>query len=175
MRSLLLRRPFERATLELAWPAVGLAHPDTPHLDLLAFVLGEGESCRLVRRVKERDGAVDGIDCSCYTPLDAGLFGVSADLDAERVPDALEAIAREIDAVRREPVAADELDKARANFLASEHFERESVAGQARKLGSFQVLAGDFATRSASTSTRCAARPPTICCASRSATSLPNG
>ena len=143
LRSLLLRRPFERATLELAWPAVGLAHPDTPHLDLLAFVLGEGESCRLVRRVKERDGAVDGIDCSCYTPLDAGLFGVSADLDAERLPTALEAIAREIDWVRREAVAPDELDKARVNFLASEHFERESVAGQARKLGSFQVLAGD--------------------------------
>jgi zinc protease len=145
VRSLLLRRPFERATLELAWPAVGLAHADTPHLDLLAFVLGEGDSCRLVRRVKERDGAVDGIDCSCYTPLDAGMFGVSADLDAERVPDALAAIAREIDQVRCEPVAADELDKARANFLASEHFERESVAGQARKFGSFQVLAGDYA------------------------------
>jgi len=143
LRSLLLRRPFERATLELAWPAVGLAHPDTPHLDLLAFVLGEGESCRLVRRVKERDGSVDGIDCSCYTPLDAGLFSVSADLDAARIPSALEAIAREIDWVRRETVADDELDKARANFLASEHFERESVAGQARKLGSFQVLAGD--------------------------------
>jgi zinc protease len=101
-----------------------------------------------VRRVKERDGAVDGIDCSCYTPLDAGMFGVSADLDAERVSDALAAIAREIDEVRREAVDADELDKARANFLASEHFERESVAGQARKFGSFQVLAGDFAKES---------------------------
>ena len=143
LRSLLLRRPFERATLELAWPAVSLAHADTPYLDLLAFVLGEGESSRLVRRVKERDGAVDGIDCSCYTPLDAGLFSVSADLDADRMPAALEAIAREIDWVRREVVEDDELEKARANFLASEHFERESVGGQARKLGSFQVLAGD--------------------------------
>ena len=50
-------RPFERASLELAWPAVALAHPDAPLLDLLAFVLGGGESSRLVRRVKERDAA----------------------------------------------------------------------------------------------------------------------
>jgi len=143
-RARLLRRPFERSTLEIAWPAVSLAHPDTPYLDLLAFVLGEGESSRLVRRVKERAGVVDGVDASCYTPLDAGLFSVSADLDPERLPEAIEAIAQEIASLRREPVGADELDKARTNFLASEHFERESVAGQARKLGSFHALAGDF-------------------------------
>lgn len=143
-RAALLRRPFERACFEIAWPAVALAHPDTPHLDLLAFVLGEGESSRLVRRVKEAEGLVDRVDASCYTPLDPGLFGVSADLDAERVADAVEAVAREVEAVRRAPVSADELDKARANFLASEHFERESVSGRARKLGTFEAIAGDW-------------------------------
>ena len=141
--AVLLRRPFERACVELAWPAVAFAHPDTPHLDLLAFVLGEGDSSRLVRVVKERDGLVDRIDASCYTPLDAGLFGVSADLDAERLPEALEAVARQVEWLRHEAVSDAEIEKARANFLASEHFERESVAGQARKLGSFAVLAGD--------------------------------
>jgi zinc protease len=143
-RATLLRRPFERACFEIAWPAVALAHPDTPYLDLLAFVLGEGDSSRLVRRVKEAEGLVDRIDASCYTPLDAGLFGVSADLDAERVADAVEAIAREVELVRRAPVSAEELEKARANFLASEHFERESVAGRARKLGTFEAIAGDW-------------------------------
>ncbi|HEY8494272.1 MAG TPA: insulinase family protein, partial [Myxococcota bacterium] len=143
-RAALLRRPFERACLEIAWPAVPLAHPDTPYLDLLAFVLGEGESSRLVRSVKEREGLVDRVDASCYTPLDAGLFGVAADLDAERVADAIEAIAREVEAVRHTPVSALEIEKARANFLASEHFERESVSGRARKLGTFEVIAGDW-------------------------------
>ena len=36
------------------------------------------------------------------------------------------------------------MEKARANFLAHEHFERESVGGMARKHGSFQLLAGDW-------------------------------
>lgn len=143
-RAVLLRRPFERACFEIAWPAVALAHPDTPYLDLLAFVLGEGESSRLVRRVKESEGLVDRVDASCYTPLDRGLFGVSADLDPEQVADAVAAIAREVEAIRCAPVSADELEKARANFLASEHFERESVAGRARKLGTFEAIAGSF-------------------------------
>jgi zinc protease len=143
-RAVLLRRPFERACFELAWPAVSLAHPDTPFLDLLAFVLGEGESSRLVRRVKEAEGLVDRIDASCYTPLDPGLFGVSGDLETERLPAALAAIAREVEEVRHVPVSTEELEKARANFLAGEHFERESVTGRARKLGSFELLAGDW-------------------------------
>ncbi len=143
-RAVLLRRPFERACIEIAWPAVALAHPDTPYLDLLAFVLGEGDSSRLVRRVKEAEGVVDRIDASCYTPIDAGLFGISADLEDDRVPDAVEAIAREIETARHSPVSDEELEKARANFLASEHFERESVSGRARKLGTFEAIAGDW-------------------------------
>ncbi len=143
LRSTLLRRPFERACLDLSWPAVNLSHADTPYLDLLAFVLGEGDSSRLVRRVKERDGLVDRADAYCYTPLDPGGFGVSADLDAQRVAPAVESLVHEVTWLRREAVAEAELEKARANFLASEHFERESVSGQARKLGSFHALAGD--------------------------------
>jgi zinc protease len=143
-RSALLRRPFERACFEIAWPAVRLADPETPFLDLLAFVLGEGDSSRLVRRVKEVEGAVDRIDASCYTPIDRGLFGISADLDSERVPDAIAAITREVELVRHAAVSDEEIDKARANFLASEHFERESVSGRARKLGTFEAIAGDW-------------------------------
>jgi zinc protease len=143
LRTAILRRPFERACMELAWPATGLAHPDTPLLDLLAFVLGEGDSSRLVRRVKEREGLVDRVEAYCYTPLDPGVFGASVDLDTERAEGALEAIVREVEWLRRESVSGAELEKARANFLAGEHFERESVSGQARKLGSFAALAGD--------------------------------
>ena len=36
------------------------------------------------------------------------------------------------------------LERARANFLAIESFERESVSGMASKLGHFHVLGGDF-------------------------------
>src|SRR5262245_26641155 len=139
----LLERDFERAGLELCWPAVPFRHPDAPLLDLLAFVLGQGESSRLDQRVKEELGLADRIDASCYTPLDAGMFSVGADLEAERAPALLEAVIREIEALRREPVGEEELEKARLNFLAAKAWEQESVAGMARKLGSSQLLTGD--------------------------------
>ncbi len=148
LRHVVLRRPFERATLELAWPIPGLGHPDTPYLDLLALILGQGDSSRLVRRVKEIEGLADAIDASAFTPRDPGLFSASVELEPARCPSVVQAVLREVERVRREPVRADELEKARANFLAIEHFERESVGGLARKLGSFQALCDDWRAES---------------------------
>jgi len=142
-RSLVLRRPFERASFELAFGAPAFLHPDAPLLDLLAYVLGEGESSRLVRRVKEEQELADRVDASSYTPLEAGLFGASIDVDAPRLERSAEAVARELERLRLEPVSRDELERARANFLAALCFERESVSGLARKIGSFELLAGD--------------------------------
>ncbi len=144
LRSVVLARPFQRAGLELAWPSVALAHPDAAALDLLAFVLGNGDSSRLVLRVQERAALVDRIDASCYTPLEPGCFSVGIDTDAERAASALVAAAGEIERVRSEPITDAELEKARTNFLTAEHFERESVTGIGQKLGGFELLAGDW-------------------------------
>ncbi len=144
LRSVVLTRPFERTSLEFSYPTVSLAHADAAYLDLLAFVLGGGDSSRLVQIVRERDGLTERIDASSYTPLEAGTFSVGLDTDAARAPAAIEAAVRQVERVRHEPVSPDELEKARLNFLSMEHFERESVSGLAQKIGSFATLAGDF-------------------------------
>ena len=144
LRTRVLARPFEGARVDLAWATIPFADPDAPLLDLLSFILGECESSRLVARVKDREQSVDRIDSSSYTPLDPGLFSVSFESDGERVQEAIEAVVREVERVRSELVTPDELERARANFLANEHFERESVAGMTSRLASFQALAGDY-------------------------------
>jgi len=149
LRTALLRRPFQRASLELAWLGVPFSHPDTPHLDLLALILGQGDSSRLVRRVRDRDQLAEGVDAFCLTPRDRGLFSVSLETDPERAAAAVAGAVAEVERARRAPVRGEELEKARANFLALEHFERESVGGLGRKLGTFHVEAGDWRHESA--------------------------
>ncbi len=143
-RIVICERPFERVNIELAYPSVGLPDPDCALIDLLVFILGNSESSRLNRRVKERDGLVDRIDAYSYTPTDPGMTSVSIATDAERALDSISATLREIERMRVEAVSAEELERARINFLAAEHFERESVSGMAQKLGSFQLSAGDY-------------------------------
>ena len=142
LRAAVLPRPFERSSVELAYPGVALSHPDAPFLDLATFLLGSCDSSRLVRAVKEGAGLVERIDAWCYTPLDAGVTAIDFESEAGRIEEAVAATVHEVERLRSQPVGGDELEKARTNFLASEHFERESVSGQAAKLGSFFVTGG---------------------------------
>ena len=144
LRTAVIERSFEHARIDLSWRAPSFREVHATHLDLLAFILGEAESSRLVRDVKETRGLADRVDASCYTPLDAGVFSVNLECEPEQAHDAVEAVLEQIERLRCEPVGRDELERARANFLATEHFERESVSGMASKLGHFHVLGGDF-------------------------------
>ncbi len=143
-RIVVCARPFERVNMEISYPGVSLRDPDCAAIDLLAFILGNSESSRLNRRVKERDRLVDRIDAYSYTPMDPGITSVSIGTDAERALDAIAAAVREVERLRVEAVSKEELERARINFLTAEHFERESVTGMAQKLGGFHATAGDY-------------------------------
>jgi len=144
LRVAVLRKHFEGHRVDLSWPASRFRDRDATHLDLLAYVLGECESSRLVRKIREGEALVDRIDAGAYTPLDRGLFSIGFETDAGRLLDATRRIVEEVDRLRREPVSDAELERARVNFLASEQFDRESVSGVASKLGSFEAIGGGW-------------------------------
>ena len=144
MRIAVLRKPFEGHRVDLSWPASKFSDRDSTYLDLLAYVLGECESSRLVRKIREQEALVDRIDASAYTPLDRGLFSVGFETDAKRMLDATRRIIEETDRLRHERISQIELDRARINFLASDQFDRESVSGIASKLGSFENMGGGW-------------------------------
>ena len=141
-RSSIVRRDFNKPLLGLAFPITGFADLDTAYLDLLSVVVGGGDSSRLYRNVKDRQGLVHTISASAYTPLDPGLFVVDASLDEDRIESALSAIAREIHHLQGFGPSEAELERARVNLLATEVHEKETMQGQARKFGYFEALAG---------------------------------
>ncbi|MBJ20588.1 MAG: insulinase family protein [bacterium] len=144
LRVALLRRPFEGHRVDLSWPASRFCERDAIHLDVLAYALGECESSRLVRCIRESEALVDRIDSGAYTPLDRGLFSIGYETDGARVLAATRRIIEEVDRLRRECVSESELERARVNFLASEQFERESVSGVASKIGSYEAIGGGW-------------------------------
>jgi zinc protease len=159
LRVAVLRKAFEGHRVDLSWPASRFRDQDATHLDLLAYVLGECESSRLVRRIREKEALVDRIDAGAYTPLDRGLFSIGFETDSKRLLDATRRIVEEVDRLRREPVSKAELERARVNFLASEQFDRESVSGVASKLGSFEAMGGGWQREAEALETLRTARP----------------
>lgn len=118
-------------------------HPDAVKLDVLAHILGEGESSRLSRRLVVDNQIATSAGSFAYTPPDPGMFIVSASFDPPQEEEVVQASIEEIARVRDYPVTAAELHRARANLESDFVYRRQTVQGQARELGSFIVVHED--------------------------------
>jgi predicted Zn-dependent peptidase len=108
------RRDTTQAQLSIAVPALRRDHPDAWNLAMLNAVLGDGMSSRLFLTVREEKGLAYDVSSGIVEYADAGALEVSAGVDPERLPAAIEAILAELVRIAEEPVPAEELAKAKA-------------------------------------------------------------
>src|SRR2546423_4246080 len=128
--------PISQASMSLSFRTVTLSHPHLFPLDILEYILTNGNSTRLVRRIQEEQQLVYAIHASSYTPAYAmGTLSVWAALDPEQVSEAAEAILQELYRLRDELVSPQELAKAKQQKLADYIFERQTVEQRAHALG----------------------------------------
>jgi zinc protease len=144
-----LRKTVEHARvqqvyLDLLWHIPPMTHEDIYALDVLETILGDGRSSRLYKRLKMDANLVYRVGAGTYALTDPGLFSISATLDPENLPAALNAIGGEISRMKRTPVTPSEIQKAKTLAEASFVFDMEDMAGQASTLGFFQTMTGDM-------------------------------
>ncbi len=138
-----LRDDIQETHLGLAWPVPAMDHPDVAAIDVLATLLGQGESSRLTLRLKRGLNLVNEVYANAFIPSDSGLFLVGGACAAGQAEAALEQMARQVAALGAEPVGADELAKVKTMIESDVLYMRETVQGRARRLGSYQVLMDD--------------------------------
>jgi len=137
-------RDVETSRAILGWQVPGLTDPDAPILDLLAMVLGHGDSSVLWQEVREKAGLVHTIDAACWNPGASGLFCISFTADAERRRPATEAVEKVLARGARTGFTLAQLKKALRQLVAGEIASRQSMSGQASRLGAAEVVAGDL-------------------------------
>ncbi len=130
--------------LALAWPTVKLHDPDMFALDVAAAVLGQGESSRLVQRLKYEKQLVLAIGAANYTPhYVAGMFTVTAVATPDRWQQAVDEILREVYRLGQEPISEAELAKVKKQTEADLVFSRQRVQEAANSLGRSMLTTGD--------------------------------
>src|SRR2546425_735261 len=135
-RTVVKEMAVSQASMSLSFRTVALTHPHLYPLDVLAYILANGNSARLVRHIQEEQQLVYAIQASSYTPAYAvGTLAVSAVLAPEQLPAAEAAILQELYRLREELVSPEELAKAKKQKLADYVFERQTVEQQAHGLG----------------------------------------
>jgi len=144
------RRAVEEMDIQVAHVMMGfhtvpLSHPDLYPLDVLAAIIGQGESSRLNVRVQKKAQLVHSVSAWSATPgYDAGYFGIRSVLDPGKLDAAEAAILAEIETLKKELVSSAELAKVKRQTEASFIYGNESAEDQAARLGSDELLAGDI-------------------------------
>ncbi|MHB1845076.1 MAG: M16 family metallopeptidase [Deltaproteobacteria bacterium] len=141
----LLRDDVREAQLSIGWHIPGMLDPDLAALDLLASILGQGDSSRLSLSVKRRQRLAAEAHAYAYTPKDPGLFTVGLTVAGVQARPALEATLREVQRLRDEPPTVAELAAAKRQALSDAIYQHETVQGHARKVGFYQSAAGSLA------------------------------
>jgi len=141
------RHSFETVELTravLAWQIPGLGHRDAPVLDLLAMVLGHGDSSLLWQEVREKAGLVHTIDASTWNPGSSGLFCITFTCEPEKRGAATAAIERTLARAAARGFTGAQLRKAMRQLVVDEINTRKTMSGQASRLGAAEVVVGDL-------------------------------
>jgi zinc protease len=130
----------------MAWRTVPSQHDDFIPLELLATIVGGGDSSRLYRHlVADKQLAVVALALA-YPLEQEGFWGGAAVLSplGGNPKKTLEAIRQEFDRIRNEPVSDRELLKAKNQMMYSQVGHYQTVQSKATLLGTAAVLEGDL-------------------------------
>ncbi len=141
-----LTMEMEGATTDLAvaWPTVPLQHPDLYPLDVASYILTNGDSSRLVKRLRIDRPLVTSVDSASYTPgFVKGWFQVHTSSDPANVQVVSELVWEELERLKTEPVSEAELNRAKRQKSADHVFGQQTVQNQAEMLANSYLATGD--------------------------------
>ena len=139
-------REMDGQTFDLvfAWPTVKISDADMYPLDVAAYILTQGESSRMVRRLKYEEQLVLGVGASNYTPTNVnGMFRLFAAVLPDRFEAAQREILNDVYRLQNELVSQVELEKAKKQKEAELVFGRQTPQDLAMSIGMNYIATGD--------------------------------
>lgn len=138
-----LKTEFNESLIYCAFKIPNIKHKDIPALDVLALIVGQGDSSRLVHRLRIQEPLANSVGAFAFSPMDAGLFAFSAGFDIKNLEKLLDGFILEIEKALTESPSAEELQKAITNLSSEQVYSIETVDGIARKIGSLEFYLKD--------------------------------
>jgi zinc protease len=130
--------------IAVTYLAPSIRSDDTPALELAAEILSGGESSRLYQSLIYEQQIAQQASFSVDLNEDLGLLTARIILASGKKPvDAQKALHAQLDAILKDGVTPEELEKAKARFLTGQLIQRETNNGKASELGEAAVVYGD--------------------------------
>lgn len=134
---------FEQSISYISWKIPSIKHKDTPALDVLALIMGQGDSSRLMNKLRIEASTVNSIGSSLFSAHEEGLLTISMGYNKDNFTKALSEIQKEIARFFTEPPTEAEMQKAISNLESEQYYSLETVDGLARVIGNSEFLTKD--------------------------------
>lgn len=138
------RYPTNISRLSIAFPSVSILDQDLFALDVLADILGSGESSRLYTQIYKNKKLVYSISASNYTPVDRGAFEINCTLEEGAIDKVIGEALSVIEKVKQKSVTQSELDKAKRRVLSSHIFNQQTSSTVAYTQAYDEAFTGDY-------------------------------
>jgi predicted Zn-dependent peptidase len=134
-RVALKSRDIEQTQLAMGFRLFGRFDERRYALKVLNVILGENMSSRLFQVVREKHGLAYAVNSGFQLLAETGALVISAGLDRSRMVKAVELIVHEICRLKREPVSARELTRAKEYIVGHLRLALESPSGHMMWMG----------------------------------------
>ncbi len=139
----ILREDFEEKVFHMAWPVPEITHPDAYALEILAAVLGHGESSRLMRSLFQEKQLAKYSVSHVYLAKDPGFFAITSSPVDGKVGGCLSEIINQLKIFFSSGALDTELERIKNNYKADAFYSLETANGYAQKIGNYNDLYGN--------------------------------
>ena len=136
------QKDIEQSHLCLGAPAYPQAHTDRHALYVLNTILGGSMSSRLFQHIREDRGLAYAVYSNLTSYSDAGVITVYAGCAVEKVSEVIDLTLAELRGLREDPVADDELQRAKDHLKGSLMLSLENTSSRMSQLARQQIYFG---------------------------------
>jgi predicted Zn-dependent peptidase len=137
-------KPLEQVHLVLGFPGIAEAAPERYALYLLNDVVGGSMSSRLFQEVRERQALAYSVHSGAQAYRDTGLFYIYAGTDAANFAKVVKALMKELRALKKDGVRAEELGRAKEHLKGSLMLSLESTSSRMNRVAKQELRFGSF-------------------------------
>lgn len=140
----MVSKPLEQVQVVLGFPGVSDTAPERYALYLLNDIMGGSMSSRLFQEVRERQGLVYSVHSGAQQFRDSGLLYLYAGTEAGNFGKVLSAFLREVRALKKDGVTADEIARAKDHLKGNLMLSLESSSSRMNRLAKQELRFGTF-------------------------------
>jgi len=138
------RRELEQVHICMGVPSYPLAHEQRFACAILQTVLGGGMSSRLFQKIREREGLAYAVFSDLQSYSDTGLLTIYAGTAQETAPQVVRMILAEFCDLKSNPLAEEELRRAKENLKGSLMLSLESTTARMSNWARQHIYFGEF-------------------------------